>query len=268
MVQGPEHEDFRVTAFLMILILIVMIALIIAAVYSERASLWCVLSPTINFNGDDVSSQLNSARNYYNWSSNVNLIGLAVVIVLLIILPLFIHEKWHHISIILIIVLIILMLVAIAGAVLALLGYFKVRDTNNGSTNEAKYSGIFSAVVGFIVVVIILLVLIMIVLGKAFSRIFYESGDTIASSLTGTPQPAIEPSYYSIPDTSQVTMNNPGEAYETYRSEPIDVPPRAQGSLGFDDMQNGYDETVQDINRWMKNSFSSDQDLEGYEYEQ
>lgn len=166
-----DQDDFKVTVFLLVLVLVCMIGLIVAGVYAFRASMWTIMSPSINFQGVDVSGKLRSAQNYFNWASNVDLIGLAIVIVMLLILPIFLRAKWHHISVILVIVLVLLLIIAIVGAVLALLGYFEVRNLNNGSSSQSAYSGIFSAIVGITLFAIIVFVMVMIILGKLFRRL-------------------------------------------------------------------------------------------------
>lgn len=180
-----DHDDFKVTVFLLVLVLVCMIGLIVAGIYAFRASMWTIMSPSINFQGVDVSGKLRTAQNYFNWASNVDLIGLAIVIVMLLILPIFLKAKWHHISVILVIVLVILLILAIVGAVLALLGYFEVRNLNNGSSSQSAYSGVFSAIVGIILFAMIVFVLIMILLGKVFRRLL---GDEYESPRSNIPE--------------------------------------------------------------------------------
>ena len=178
-----DHDDFKVTVFLLVLVLVCMIGLIVAGIYAFRASMWTIMSPSINFQGVDVSGKLRSAQNYFNWASNVDLIGLAIVIVMLLILPIFLKARWHHISVILVIVLVILLILAIVGAVLALLGYFEVRNLNNGSSSQSAYSGVFSAIVGIVLFAMILFVLVMIILGKVFRRLLGDEYETPRSNI-------------------------------------------------------------------------------------
>lgn len=161
------HGEFRVTAYLVVLLLTALIALTVAGIYSFRAATWTVLSPTINGNGENVSGAVSNARRYFQYSSNIDWIGLIIVVALILIMPLFFRAKWHEIGIAVLVALGLTVLIAIVGAILATIGAIQIRQAGNSSATQSFYNGIIAAFIGYAFFLAIIIIMAFIIFGYA-----------------------------------------------------------------------------------------------------
>lgn len=175
-----DESQFRITMYLVVLLILSLLALTIAGIYAFRAATWVVLSPSVNSSGNNISSTTNTARKYFQYASNIDWLGLLAIIVLLLIMPLFYRSKWHHIGIAILIALVLTIIIAVVGGIFAILGAVKIRGAGSSSSEQAFYNGLISAFISFSFIVAIAVIVAFMIF--VYARRIDEDGNKSGKS--------------------------------------------------------------------------------------